>query len=54
GPKAHQAGLKQLSDYLDMYSLKQGHLLIYDFNKNKEYKAEHISFRDKTIFAVWV
>lgn len=54
GPKAHQTGLKQLSDYLDMYSLKQGYLLIYDFNRNKEYKQEQISFQDKTIFAVWV
>jgi hypothetical protein len=34
GPKYHQEGLKQLSDYLDTYSLKEGYLLIYDFNKN--------------------
>ena len=54
GPKAHQQGLLQLSDYLDLYSLKQGYLLIYDFNKNKEYKQEQIIFRDKRIFAVWV
>ncbi len=54
GPKAHQEGLAQLSDYLDLYALKQGYLLIYDFNKNKEYKQEQIIFRDKQIFAVWV
>lgn len=54
GPKAHQKGLHQLSDYLDIYSLKQGYLLIYDFTKNKEYKQEHIEFKDKQIFAVWV
>ncbi|RLC01562.1 MAG: hypothetical protein DRI57_30950 [Deltaproteobacteria bacterium] len=54
GPKAHQAGLKQLSDYLDTYSLKKGFLLIYDFNKNKKYKQEEIAFEDKQIFAVWV
>ena len=54
GPKYHQEGLQQLSDYLDSYSLKQGYLLIYDFNKNKEYKQEEIAFADKQIFTVWV
>ena len=54
GDKYHKEGLKQLSDYLDIYSLKQGYLLIYDFNKNKEYKQEDIVFEDKHIFAVWV
>lgn len=54
GPRYHQEGLKQLSAYLDMYSLKEGCLLIYDFNKQKEYKQEQITFKDKQIFAVWV
>ncbi len=54
GPKAHQKGLGQLSDYLDTYSLKEGYLLIYDFSKNKKYKQEEILFQDKRIFAVWV
>ncbi len=54
GPKHHQEGLKQLSDYLDVYSLKKGCLLIFNFNKNKEYKQERIEFEDKRIFAVWV
>ncbi len=54
GPQAHQKGLQQLSAYLDMYSLKEGCLLIYDFNKKKEYKQEQITFQDKQIFAVWV
>ncbi|MGE0086326.1 MAG: AAA-like domain-containing protein [Desulfococcaceae bacterium] len=54
GPKAHQEGLQQLSDYLDMFSLKEGYLLIYDFSKNREYKQEDIVFQDKRIFAVWV
>ncbi len=54
GPKYHQEGLRQLSDYLDIYSLKEGYLLIYDFNKSKAYKQEQITFRDKRIFAVWV
>lgn len=54
GNAYHQVGLKQLSDYLDTYSLKEGYLLIYDFNKNKEYRQEQITFDEKQIFAVWV
>jgi hypothetical protein len=54
GPKAHEEGLRQLSSYLDTYSLKQGYLLIYDFSKTKTYKEEDIRFGDKDIFAVWV
>lgn len=54
GPKAHQEGLQQLSAYLDMYGLKEGYLLIYDFSKHKTYKQETIAFQDKQIFAVWV
>ena len=54
GPKYHQEGLGQLSGYLDTYSLKDGYLLIYDFNKNKAHKQEEILFEDKRIFAVWI
>ncbi|MDM8539421.1 hypothetical protein QUF70_21920, partial [Desulfobacterales bacterium HSG17] len=54
GQKYHEKGLKQLSDYLDTFFLKKGWLLIYDFNKNKEYKQEQIKYEDKDIFAVWV
>ena len=54
GEKYHQKGLQQLSDYLDIYSLKRGYLLIYDFNKSKTYKEEEISFQDKEIFVMWV
>ena len=54
GPKAHQEGLQQLSDYLDIYALRKGYLLIYDFSAHKTYKHERITFQDKDIFAVWV
>ena len=54
GEKMHQTGLQQLSDYLDMYSLKKGYLLIYNFNENKTYKKETINFKDKEIYTVWV
>jgi len=43
-----------LSDYLDIYGLTEGYLLIYDFNKGKTYKEEQIEFHGKQIFAVWV
>ncbi|MBI4647340.1 MAG: AAA family ATPase [Bacteroidia bacterium] len=54
GAKYHQTGLQQLSDYLDIYSLKNGYLVIFDFNKDKQYKQEQIRFKDKDIFAVRV
>ncbi|MCP3872677.1 MAG: AAA family ATPase, partial [Desulfobacteraceae bacterium] len=54
GEKYHQLGLQQLSDYLDIYSLNEGYLLIYDFNKGKSYKEEQIQFQEKEIFALWV
>ncbi len=34
--------------------VEEGYLLIYDFNKNKEYKQEQIVYEDKRIFAIWV
>jgi len=39
---------------LDLYGLKSGFLLIFDFNKGKTYKSEQIRFQDKDLFAVWV
>lgn len=54
GPKYHQTGLQQLSDYLDTYGLQKGYLLVYDFSREKTYKQETIVFDDKHIFAVWV
>ena len=54
GPEYHRKGLKQLSDYLDTCSLDKGYLLIFDFNKNKEYKQKRIVYENKGIFAVWV
>ena len=54
GEKYHQRGLQQLSDYLDFQGLKTGYLLIFDFNKNKQYSSEQIRFADKDIFAVRV
>ena len=54
GQAYHERGIEQLSDYLDLRNLQHGYLLIFDFNKNKQYKTETIKFKDKEIFAVWV
>jgi hypothetical protein len=54
GEEYHQQGLEQFSGYLDFQNLKHGYLLIFDFNKKKQYKSESIRFKDKEIFTVWV
>jgi hypothetical protein len=54
GPKYHEKGLNQLYNYIDNQGLDKGYLVIYNFNKSKEYKQENISFKDKDIFAVYV
>lgn len=54
GDEYHRRGLKQLRDYLDNQDLDAGYLIIYNFNKNKEYKSEKIFFEGKEIFIIWV
>lgn len=54
GEEYHKRGIEQLSDYLDIQGLSKGYLVIYDFNKNKEYKNASTRFEDKDIFAVWL
>ena len=54
GEKYHEKGLKQLAKYLENQSLNEGYLLIYNFNKNKEYKREEVVIEGKKIFVVWV
>ena len=54
GEKFIKKGLDQLIDYLDKYSLTKGYLLIFDFNKKKQYKHENIKIKDKEIFAIYV
>lgn len=54
GEEYHQKGLKQLYDYLDIKGLDTGYILIYNFNKKKEYKNEEVFMGDKRIFIVWV
>jgi AAA-like domain len=54
GPKAHEAGLDQLTDYLDRLGLDEGALLIFDHSEKKDWKQEEVAHRGKRIFAVWV
>ena len=54
GEKYLSDGIEQLCDYLDQYNLETGHLLIYNFNKNKEYKTEIVPNCRKHITAVFV
>ncbi|MDU6037444.1 AAA family ATPase [Clostridium butyricum] len=54
GEEYHKKGLIQLQEYLDNQDVDKGFLLIYNFNKNKEYKSEKIVAGNKDIFTVWV
>jgi len=54
GPKYHEDGINQLCDYLDIHNLDKGYLLVFNFNKNKEFKEERVIIKGKNIFAVYV
>jgi len=54
GPKYHETGVKQLCEYLDIHNLNKGYLLIFNFNKNKEFKEEREKVEGKDIFEVYV
>jgi hypothetical protein len=54
GDTAHQKGLKQLKNYLDIEGLDKGYLLIFSFNKNKEYINGKYPIDEKEIFEVIV
>lgn len=54
GEKYEAKGINQLVDYLTIQGLNTGYLLTFNFNKNKEYKADWINAEDKNIFEVLV
>ena len=54
GTKAHEKGLDQLADYLEIHDEKDGFLLIFDDRKDKTWAQQSISHRNKTIFTIWV
>jgi hypothetical protein len=56
GDSYHQAGIRQLCDYLDRQNENQGYLLIYDLRKESGRigDLEKIEVRGKKILAAWV
>ena len=54
GDNYHQKGLKQLVNYLDINEQNKGYLLVFNFNKNKEYKKEEVIIDNKEITIVFV
>ncbi len=54
GAKRYDNGIEQLCDYLDSYSLDKGYMVVFNFNKKKDYKTEKISKNNKNIIAVFV
>lgn len=54
GETAHQKGLKQLENYLDIEALDKGYLLIFNFNKGKTYTQSEYIVDKKIIFEVYV
>jgi hypothetical protein len=54
GEKAHEKGLVQLVDYLDIQGLKEGYLLIFDHSEVKKWHSEWIDAHGKKIFSIWV
>ncbi|TYQ16940.1 UNVERIFIED_CONTAM: PD-(D/E)XK nuclease superfamily protein [Acetivibrio alkalicellulosi] len=54
GEKYHQKGLDQLDKYLDNQGLKEGYLIIFNFNQNKEYINKYEGINNKQIYQVIV
>ena len=56
GQAAHERGIKQLCDYLDVMTLSEGFLVIFDFTKqgNKNWKKERLLIEGKDIFMIWI
>ena len=54
GEKYLSDGIEQLCDYLDSYSLDEGYMLIFNFNKNKKYEIRKVEDIGKAITAVFV
>jgi Predicted AAA-ATPase len=54
GEKYLTDGIEQLCEYLDSYSLNEGYMLIFNFNKNKQYETKVVENCRKNITAVFV
>ena len=51
---AHEKGLIQLGSYLDIEGIDKGYLLIFNFNKSKDFSSKRYSVYEKEIFEVIV
>ena len=45
-------GLNQLKDYLDILNLNSGYLIVFNFNKNKQYLSNWVEVQGKMIYEV--
>lgn len=54
GKEYHEKGLKQLAGYLETKSLPKGYLIVFNFNKKKEFTSDWNTIDDKEIFEVLV
>ena len=54
GPKYHEDGVKQLCEYLDINNMKQGYLLVFNFNEDKEYKSQNVMIEHREVFEIFV
>jgi hypothetical protein len=54
GEKYEGKGLDQLAEYLKIQGLDTGDMVVFNFNKDKEYKAEWVDVNSKKIFEIMV
>jgi hypothetical protein len=54
GKKYEKKGLEQLAEYLEIQGIDTGYMIVFNFNKNKEYQAEWKQVGGKGIFEVIV
>lgn len=54
GQEYYKDGINQLVNYLDVNNLRNGYLVVFNFNKNKEYKKDLINVNNKNILSVFV
>lgn len=50
GQKYEETGLEQLANYLEIMKEDKGYLIIFNFNKNKQYTKEWIQIHNKQIY----
>ncbi len=54
GEKYNEDGEKQLAEYLDRHRLKEGYLLTFNFNKQKETGVKRVPYEDKMLIEAMV